>query len=99
MTPTTELRAAVFLRADGHCWLGDAGQLDHQFGRGAGRPAQSLENCWALHAECHNNKTNNRPSAAYWLERFVSHYWRRRYARERERAVVRLQFVRARGSA
>lgn len=48
-------------------------ELDHFFGRGRGRPPQSVETCWILRADCHREKTNNRPDAATWLRKFITH--------------------------
>lgn len=48
-------------------------ELDHFFGRGRGRPPQSVETCWILRADCHREKTNNRPDVATWLRRFLAH--------------------------
>lgn len=46
-------------------------ELDHFFGRG--KVKQSVETCWILRADCHREKTNNRPDAATWLRKFIEH--------------------------
>lgn len=50
-----------------------APELDHFFGRGKGRPPQSVETCWILRADCHREKTDNRPDSATWLRKFITH--------------------------
>jgi hypothetical protein len=66
-------------------------ELDHFFGRGKAK--QSAENCWALCRKCHHYKTENRPSAARWLEDFLQHCLRYGYAAEAERARARLEGI------
>lgn len=68
-------------------------ELDHFFGR---HGEQSERTCWFLCFYCHRDKTNNRPSAAEWLGRFISHCQRYGYDAERKRAQSRLHFVEAR---
>jgi hypothetical protein len=88
---TKRIRALVAERADGRCEACAAyfaefnpAQMDHFWGRG--KTAQSVENCWLLHATCHSDKTANRPSREHWLDMFASHCARHAYAREMTRA-------------
>jgi hypothetical protein len=99
------IRAACARRAEGYCecqcgrWIGEAGELahaDHAFGRGAGRPAESVETVWLLTPEHDADKTNNRPSAAYWLEKFAAHCDLHGYVESAELARSRLAFVETR---
>lgn len=92
----TKIRNAVNARAGYLCecgcgrWfrgVGGAAQLDHFFGRAR---AQSVETCWRLREDCHFNKTNNSPSAGYWLEKFIEHCRKHGYAVELEQAEARL---------
>lgn len=89
-------------RAAGRCeacgllfWPLNAPELDHFWGRGKAR--QTVENCWLIHRTCHREKTDGRPTAAYWLERFIVHAYNRGYSSEVSKAQARLAFVRARG--
>lgn len=69
---------AVVERAAGRCeccdrpFLGDEGPfrltIDHMQGRGR---SESVETCWALRAQCHEQKTLNDPGASYWLAKFA----------------------------
>jgi len=100
------LRRAVFRRAESRCECGcrtyideASGHLDHFFGRGAGRPPESVSNCWALSVRCDHQKTCSEPSAAEWLARFQEHAERYGYTDERERANARLQALVAKGLA
>lgn len=84
---TAEIRAAVVKRADGRCECGcdtfvteETGELDHFFGRGKVR--QTERNTWLLSRECHRAKTNNSPSRAAWLNRFIAHCDRHRFTSE-----------------
>lgn len=75
-----EIRATVMRRADGGCeacHIGAKLEMDHWLG-GAGRrrEKQSAATCWALCAGplgCHRMRTENRPNAAWWNERFREH--------------------------
>jgi 5-methylcytosine-specific restriction endonuclease McrA len=66
-------------------------QLDHFFGRV--RAKQSAQNCWRLRPECHRAKTNNQPSAAYWLQKFVKHAEKHGYGEEFRMAARRLRSI------
>lgn len=89
---------AVATRAAGMCEcgcdraLGDvlsfyaAPEMDHFWGRAR---AESVETCWMLRAECHRDKTNNRPDRREWLGRFAQHCLRYEYRTERRRALDR----------
>lgn len=100
-----KIRAAVCLRAAGACescgaWVGENGEvghLDHFWGRGKGRESEAT--CWLLCVKCDDDKTNNRPGSAFWLEMFATHCVDRGLAAEYERAIARLEFVTARGAA
>jgi 5-methylcytosine-specific restriction endonuclease McrA len=74
---TKRIRTMAVERASGRCEACGSefsafnpAQLDHFWGRG--RAAQSIENCWLVHATCHSDKTSNRPSRAHWLFKFLS---------------------------
>jgi 5-methylcytosine-specific restriction endonuclease McrA len=74
------LRAEAEKRADGRCECGCGaplllvGQLDHMLsGSGRRREQQSPQNTWMLTPGCHDAKTRNAPSAAYWWARFDAH--------------------------
>lgn len=97
---TREIREAVFERADGiceGCHDENAHAMDHHFGRG--KEPQSVANCWALCAECDFRKTNNTPSAAWWLETFIAHCEKHGYVAEAEKAAAKLEVLRAKGRA
>lgn len=97
---TDEIRRQVLERAGGACEVPgcyiifstlNPGELDHFHGRGKAK--QSVENCWQICRGDHRNKTNNRPSAAWWLERFIAHAERHGYRAEAERARARLEGI------
>ncbi len=98
----SEIRAAVFVRANGACECGcgaslfglGRGEWDHFFGKG--KVASSVESTWAISAACHHRKTNNRPSAEYWLRLFSHHATKHNYVEAIARAGKRLFFVEAR---
>jgi hypothetical protein len=71
--------------------LNGAAEVDHFFGRGR---EESVESCWRLRSDCHRAKTGNSPSAAHWLEKFITHCKRHGYAPEAERAQARLDALR-----
>ena len=76
-----DVYAAVMVRAGGRCeccWRFEDLQLDHFFGRA--KAAESVENCWALCARCHQRKTDNHPRADLWLSAFIAHCIRNNYA-------------------
>jgi len=91
---TAAVRELVMHRARGQCEFCTATsaalELDHFAGRAR---SESVESCWALCFSCHRAKTNNAPSAAYWLERFISHCERLGNWGEAARARSRLAFV------
>jgi len=67
------IRSWIIGRSAGTCencgkWGGETLQVDHFFGRSRDR---SLSGCWALCVDCHFEKTNNRPSRAIWIQRFM----------------------------
>lgn len=107
--PTTakrkDIRAEVCERAAGQCescgkWVGEDGadaHLDHRFGRGAGRPAESVENCWLLCIACDHSRTTNSPSAAYWWGRFILHAQRYGFTAEAQLADTKLETLKAKG--
>lgn len=110
MSAFRTIRAAVCKRAEGACehcgaWVGlngETGEADHFEGRSAGRPQESVENVWLLCGGvtkpngCHFQRTNNNPSAAYWLEKFIGHCIKHGFTSEQLRAEDRLLFVRTR---
>lgn len=72
------VRAQVIRRSAGICenpdCLADAQEVDHMFGGGGRRKSlESVFTCWNLCSNCHRQKTNNKPNAAYWLVVFISH--------------------------
>jgi 5-methylcytosine-specific restriction endonuclease McrA len=92
---TATVRQAVVLRADNCCeWCSRPGtdfealELDHFEGRAR---SETLESCWLLCRGCHRQKTNNAPSAAWWLEAFRMHCERNGYAAQARRAANRLE--------
>ncbi len=97
---TKKLRAAVCRRADGACehcgqWVGlngEGGELDHFHSR---RVEESLETCWLLCVACDSRKTENKPSATYWLGAFIEHCGK--YGFAISRAEARLQSLAAKG--
>lgn len=96
---TKEIRAAVMERAGdkceacrvGFCGM-DHAELDHFWGKG--KTPQTIENCWAIHHTCHRDKTNNHPSAVWWLNQFVAYSIRYGYAAEEAKAKARLDALR-----
>lgn len=99
---TAAIREACEKRAEGFCECGCGipltgpgrrAELDHFFGR---RVPQSVRTCWLLTYQCHWEKTDNSPSAAYWLRRFIAHCGKHGYAEEISRASDRLAFVQVR---
>lgn len=83
-------------RKNGGCYPEARGEMDHFWGRGKGRPPESLETCWFLRPACHLAKTRNQPDAATWFRRFILHCERHAYAGQREAAWKRLSFVETR---
>jgi hypothetical protein len=101
---TAAIREAVLERAGDQCEFiypsGDrcshfAEEMDHFFSR---RNGQSVSSCWGLCGAHHRLKTDNSPSAAYWLESFIDHcqVHPKNLWMERKKAENRLAFVRAR---
>ena len=101
------IRIAVCKRAAGSCeacgvWVGLDGEdahLDHRWGRGAGRPEESVQNCWLLCVACDAERTTNSPSAAYWWGRFVLHAQRYGFEAEALLADIKLETLKAKGLA
>ncbi len=98
------LRGAVFVRANSHCegcgrWINphESAHLDHFFGRS--KVPEAPSNCWGLCIACDDAKTNNRPSAAFWLKRFINHCWRHGLAAEKELAATKLAVLIQKGFA
>jgi 5-methylcytosine-specific restriction endonuclease McrA len=92
-----EVREAVMNRSVGLCeacvkdlTLTDPGELDHFFGKAR---AESVESCWLLCRACHRAKTDNNPSAAWWLDRFDAHARFYGYTAESKRARARLEGI------
>jgi hypothetical protein len=99
LTPLAKIRRAVCERAEGSCeccgvhvgFAGELGQLDHAFGRK--HVAEAVSNCWILCPQCHDDKTQSRPTAIWWLVRLTEHLGRHGYDEEVERAEIRLQVL------
>ncbi len=103
-----KLRAAVKDRAECRCeacgrWLGDGGEIDHFWGRA--KVKESVENCWLLCGAdtldwrpCHRQKTDNHPSAAYWVLVFQGHCNIYHYEAEQHRCEVRLEVLTQKGA-
>ncbi len=95
------IRAAVFERADGACECGcnrpllESGHLDHFWGRAKAK--ESIESCWALCLVCDDNKTNNRPTAIAWCDRFYLHAIKHGYHQQAQLAATRVSWLEARG--
>jgi len=97
-----DVRAAVLRRAldSGalcECGCGEdlatfGGEVDHFFGKARD---ESAESCWVLTRDCHYQKTNNIPSAAWWLKSFIRH--QRKHGLDVNRALDRLHWVQTRG--
>lgn len=94
---TSNIYKLVAIRAHDNCECGCGrtlvlgSELDHFFGRGKAK--QSVANCWFLHPDCHREKTDNMPSAGFWLRAFIAHASRQGYLAERWKAESRLAFV------
>ncbi len=101
VTPTGAIRQAVFARACGECEAcgvyidEEIGRLDHFFGRA--KVAEAVSNCLALCQACDHEKTTSKPSAVWWLTRFIEIASRHGYAAEIERAEARLLALVAKG--
>lgn len=98
------LYQALAARARGRCEC-QCGRLippahaDHFFGRA--KAEETEFNVWLLSVECDYAKTNNRPSAGVWLERFMAHcarYAGDGYRQAQERAHAKLDWLRAKGT-
>lgn len=104
---TGAIRAAVVKRADNTCEACrsqfrafDYFAMDHFFGgSGRRRAMQRPETCWLLCRDCNHLKTFNDPSAAAWIERFITHAERHGYTREAEMASARLDALKLQGRA
>lgn len=72
------------------------GEMDHFWGRGKGRPPESLETCWFLRPACHLAKTRNQPDAATWCRKFMDHCRSHGYAKMADKAHDRMMFVETR---
>ena len=64
---------SVAARSRGLCesCMRNADEMDHFFGRAKGGTTVAI--VWNLCRRCHREKTDNRPSAVRWLERFIRH--------------------------
>lgn len=97
-----KVRAAVVARAGESCeacfrWCGEAGHLDHQFGRAKAEETEA--NCWLLCPTCDDDKTNNRPDAATWLQKFALHASLHGFKEAAERAMTKLAVLKQKGRA
>lgn len=69
--------------------------MDHQWGRGKGRPPESIENCRAL-CEGHDRmKTDGDPTRIAWLEDFRRHAAGHGYRAEVAKVDVQVQLEHA----
>lgn len=97
---TITIREAVMCRAHYRCErcdvIGRTLQLDHFFGRG--KVVQTVENCWALCWLCHKWKTQNTPTAVFWLRTFAKHCDKFGYSAEAERARTKLAWAEAKAA-
>lgn len=98
------IREAVFERANGDCECGcgdgvtpEFGRCDHFFGRA--KVVEAIDNCWALTVKCDEAKTANRPSARYWLEKFIVHARKHGYDMEAVRAENKVAVLIQKGLA
>lgn len=91
-----DVRAAVLARANGNCeccgisLVTFGGQLDHFEGR---KVAETVENCWMLSVDCHYQKTQNIPSAAWWAGRFLKH--QRKHGYDTSKTASKLAYAEA----
>lgn len=92
---TKAIYAEVAKRANGWCEACGSrfspfnpAQLDHFWGRG--KTAQTVENCWLLHATCHSDKTANRPNRVHWLVTFRDFAHRHGYVSEEAKIGIRI---------
>lgn len=94
------LYAQLVERSGGHCENPDCRkafgiglltqEADHFHSR---RVPDSLDSLWLLCRQCHREKTDNKPDAATWLNRFLVHAEKYGYRASYERALRRLQYV------
>jgi hypothetical protein len=80
---SAQIRASVMARAVGCCEVPSCGapfsavdpaEWDHLLGgSGQRRERQSLETTWAIHASCHRDRTENRPSSTWWWKQVKKH--------------------------
>lgn len=97
---TAEIREAVFERAGGKCECSVGCQdvpseMDHAVPR---RHGQSVEACWALSSEHHKMKTENKPDALTWAQRFHRHCLIHGYEGEATKAKIRIEVLTTRAS-
>lgn len=90
----SEIASAVLARAESCCevcgstWFGI--ELDHAEGR---KVPDSVDTIWALCRDCHYQKTNSIPSAAWWLKKWAEHCQKHGYRASFEKAMRRLAWV------
>lgn len=97
---TKTIRAELVGRSNGICECGcrtafsalAPAEMDHEFGRV--RVPQAVSNCWLLRADCHRDKTRNKPSNAYWLRKFIAHSEKHGLDDEAAMAFKRLESIR-----
>jgi hypothetical protein len=89
---------AVMKRADGVCEAcfkhREDLQIDHFAGR---RDGTTVEGCWVLDSECHLAKTDSKPSAKAWCERFMVHCGLYGYKEQAQKARTRIAVLAAKG--
>lgn len=89
---TKRIRKAVAKRAGLVCECGcerwfkgfdGAAQMDHFWGKAR---EESVESCWMLRAQCHDQKTTNTPNRMTWLRLFEAHAKKHGYAEQARHA-------------
>jgi hypothetical protein len=100
---TAEIYRAVEKRSAGVCECGcgqpfspkgtpSGPEMDHFFNR---RHGQSVQECWMIRTDHHDQKTRYRPSRLHWLHLFRAHCLKHGYAVEVARCDVAIRFYRA----
>ncbi len=96
------IRATVVERAGGNCEacgksLGpesERGHFDHFFSR---RNSEEVETGWLICPPCDEARTQNRPSATYWLAAFALHALKHGYADANFWALSKISVLAVRG--
>ena len=90
-----DLRLQIVTRSGLRCECGCKraavrGEMDHFFGRA--KAEETLATLWWLRVECHHEKTENKPSRAFWLLKFIAHCGRHDYPSSADRAQRDLEW-------